>query len=74
MNASATGGGVVVGDSASIADAITAEAAHKWTDDGSGRRIDSGRKARGSREATPNNQNHTTINRDAGDGVRGQKQ
>ena len=48
-NASATGGGVGGGDSAAIAVAITAEAAHKWTDDGSGRRIDSGRNDRGQR-------------------------
>ena len=32
-NASATGGGVVVGDSAAIAVTITAEASHKWTGD-----------------------------------------
>eukprot|EP00956_Cyclotella_meneghiniana_P026711 scaffold58429_cov56-Cyclotella_meneghiniana.AAC.3 len=71
---SVTGGGVSGSYSAAIAVTITAEAEHKCPDDGSGRLLTSGRKDRGQHKAHKDKTNHTTINRDAGGGMRCGKQ
>eukprot|EP00956_Cyclotella_meneghiniana_P007536 scaffold10181_cov66-Cyclotella_meneghiniana.AAC.3 len=68
-----TGGGVVGADQATICSKITAETAHKWANDGTEGYFTSAGKDRGQRAERPTTttQNHTSINREAGRGMRG---
>eukprot|EP00956_Cyclotella_meneghiniana_P016397 scaffold25888_cov49-Cyclotella_meneghiniana.AAC.1 len=71
INISATGGGVSGSDSAAIVATITAEAEHKGQDDGLGCDYSPPEGRLGTSKAQKYKTNHTTINQDAGGGMRG---